>query len=131
MSRTCSFETCDRPYVAKGYCGMHYQRVTKYHIPLDAPLRPIRGDQNPNWKGGIIGDGNGRVLIYSPNHPRPSWGGMYVYRYRLVMEEHLGRVLGKDEIVHHINGIKDDDRLENLCVMSQSDHIKIHRKDLV
>jgi HNH endonuclease len=46
--------------------------------------------------------------------------------HRITMEDALGRKLGFDECVHHINGIKTDNRLENLRLMSRSEHAKIH-----
>lgn len=46
--------------------------------------------------------------------------------HRVVMEQHLGRKLNPDEVVHHINGNKFDNRIENLSVMSKSDHAKLH-----
>lgn len=52
--------------------------------------------------------------------------GRWQYRYRYIMEAHLGRSLRTDEHVHHINGDPTDDRLENLEVLSASDHHKLH-----
>jgi hypothetical protein len=124
-TKTCTVSGCERKTVGKGFCSLHWQRNRKGQ-PLDAPLSDKRGPKNPRWKGGKIGDGHGRVLIYSPDHPYPNWCGTHVYRYRLVVERALGRYLLPHEIVHHKNGIKSDDRIENLEVMTQSDHAKMH-----
>lgn len=86
------------------------------------------GCLNGNWKGGQVNDGRGRILIYTPNHPNPNWKGTHVYRYRLVIEKHLGRYLHKKEVVHHKNGDHSDDRLENLEIMTQAEHARLHHK---
>lgn len=89
--------------------------------------RNISGNKNPNWKGGVMYD-RGRKLIYTPNHPNPDFLYKYCYKYRLVMEKHLGRLLDKNEVVHHINGDITDNRIKNLQVMSQGEHARLHHK---
>jgi hypothetical protein len=82
----------------------------------------MKAENNPSWKGGRIRT-RGYVYIYSPDHPYPSLNGTYVQEHRLVMEKHLRRFLTKDEVVHHINGIKDDNRIENLQLFkTDSEH---------
>lgn len=50
----------------------------------------------------------------------------WLYEHRVVMESFLGRPLSSNESVHHINGIRNDNRLENLVVMNFQDHEKVH-----
>lgn len=45
-----------------------------------------------------------------------------------IMEEYIGRKLKEDEVVHHINGVRDDNRLENLKLMTRGEHSSLHRK---
>lgn len=82
------------------------------------------GPTAAHWKGGMKQDRD-RVLIYRPEHPAAQQNG-YVYRYRLVMEEKLGRLLKGDEIVHHIDGDESNDHPDNLEVMTQSEHARLY-----
>lgn len=82
------------------------------------------GDKHPGWKGGrsII---NSYVVVYAPNHPRAGKSNR-VFEHILVAEKTLGRYLTKDEVVHHINGDKQDNRPENLKVVLRKDHVHDH-----
>jgi hypothetical protein len=71
------------------------------------------GERHYAWKGRLV-DKDGYVLIHVKGHPNGRKHTPYVLEHRLVMEEFLGRHLLPDEVVHHINGVKDDNRIENL-----------------
>ena len=54
------------------------------------------------------------------------YGGTKTRVHRKIMEDHLGRKLTYNEVVHHLNHDKQDNRLENLVVLTRAEHIKIH-----
>ena len=70
------------------------------------------GSKHPNWKGGRHTK-DGYVYIHKPTHPNAHKSG-YIMEHRIVMEEKLGRYLCSTESVHHRNGVKSDNRPENL-----------------
>lgn len=69
------------------------------------------------------------VYIYKPDHPNArGTKKLYVAESRLVMEKHLGRFLNEDEIPHHKNEDTIDNRIENLLLMTVSQHNSYHAK---
>ena len=110
-----------------GVCqGTIWNRMKKYGIPRRSISESERGEKHPNWgkrgkdvpgwKGGRRKRPDGYIQIRKPDHPRAVKG--YVNEHRLVVEQALGRYLKPSEFVHHINGIKDDNRLENLRLVT-------------
>jgi len=77
----------------------------------------------------LIRELNGYRVIYNPTHPRAMktrcWDG-YMYEHILIAEERIGRYLNEDEIVHHLNGLRGDNRYCNLLVLSASQHGRLH-----
>ncbi len=83
-----------------------------------------------NIKGGIgykKHRSDGYIAIYFPDHPKSTKDG-YILEHVLVAECLLGRWLKDNECVHHINGKKNDNRKENLMVMTKSEHMSLHSK---
>jgi len=83
-------------------------------------------DRNSYWRGGRVSDGKGYIYVKSPGHPRAKRCGDYVREHIVVVENFIGRHLEKHEIVHHINGIKHDNRPENLYITDAVEHVKLH-----
>lgn len=96
----------------------------KPRISEQAQLNSIKahkGKRSFRWKGGRIKDSDGYIQVWMPDHPNARLAG-YIHEHRLVMSEHLGRPLEGYESVHHKNGIKDDNRIENLELMTKRVH---------
>jgi hypothetical protein len=79
-----------------------------------------KGKDHPKWRGGRVEHG-GYVRVVCKGHPKGGRDG-YVDEHRLVMEKYLGRYLESWEIVHHLNGIKNDNRINNLVIVSRKTH---------
>lgn len=82
------------------------------------------GKNNHNWNGGRITNTHGYILINVKD--RPNTYRNYILEHRYIMEEHIGRFLDKNETVHHINGNKTDNRIENLELLTRSSHASLH-----
>lgn len=71
------------------------------------------GNRGCNWKSGKIKDKFGYIQIWMPDNPNCKSAG-YIHEHRYVMSEFLKRPLKPNESVHHKNGKRDDNRIENL-----------------
>jgi hypothetical protein len=86
------------------------------------------GPNHPDWKGGRKKNYYGYILVQNKSHPDADEKG-YILEHRLVMEKKVGRRLKSNEIVHHINRNRVDNRPENLRLFnSVGEHFKHHRR---
>lgn len=109
-ARICQFDGCDRKHARHGWCSQHaYQALT------GKPMYPI--GQRPRVDRSI--NTHGYAQVFRPDHPNARKAG-WVGEHTVVMSEMIGRPLLPHENVHHINGVRDDNRPENLELWSHS-----------
>lgn len=115
------------------YTKWHF---TEKHVEHCREIGRLYGSQNIRKAieaNRVHGEGHkklredGYIAVYFPDHPDANREG-YIMEHRLVMERFLGRRLKKDEVVHHINEIRTDNRIENLALMTPSEHMSYHMK---
>jgi hypothetical protein len=113
----CSVDGCERKIECNGLCGAHAQR---YYLTgdtqADTPIRDkrIKGEPSPGWV-----TEKGYHQCFFPEHSNADVSGQ-VFMHVVVMSDSIGRPLFPDETVHHVNGVKNDNRLENLELWSSS-----------
>jgi hypothetical protein len=109
----CDVAGCGRSIktIKSGLCGMHSHRLKRY-----GDVGPAHALIEDRGVGHLNRDGY--RLVISPDVVKGR--RRQVMEHRLVMEQHLGRRLWPDEVVHHINGVRDDNRIENLELWSTS-----------
>lgn len=103
----CQVDGCEKPHNAKGFCLLHGRRMKETGDP--GPVGSMRTGRCKNYHGYIA------IKLQPDNEwfPMAHTNG-YVLEHRLVMAQSLGRMLRDEETVHHKNGVKDDNRIENL-----------------
>ena len=85
------------------------------------------GESHPSWKGGRIPDGHGYIKIKKPNHPLSNKEG-YILEHRFVAAEQWGIEAVRGMVVHHKDGNRSNNAIENLESMLKTKHMRLHIK---
>lgn len=104
--RKCSFPGCERGHYAKDVCQGHYNQKASGGELKPLGIKRRKGENHINRDGYVIVAGQ-------KDHPNATVRG-YILQHVMVMAEKLGRPLLPGENVHHLNGVRDDNRPENL-----------------
>lgn len=102
--------------------GVSYRKLLYWLDKHDIPHR------SSNYNGGRTTNSAGYILVFVGKGAKGATAGGYVYEHRQVVEQYLGRPLRRDEHVHHQNGDKSDNQIENLKVLSHQKHAVEHRE---
>ena len=95
--------------------------LRRFNIPRRSDTESHSKELHYRWNGGKFLSTSGYYRIYKPDHHRADKRG-YVYEHIVIWEEANGRKLRKDEMVHHLNGIKIDNRPLNLLALRKEEH---------
>ena len=98
-------------------CGKQLHSRIAIHCQR-CKLQP-QGSKHWNWRGGVLGSGRGYKKVYLG---RVNGKTTYILEHHLIWEQTNHRKLPKGYLVHHLNGIKDDNRIENLAAIPRSKH---------
>jgi len=105
--------------------------MKKFDIPRNKqPIAKPKVVKIDTFHKGYIITWNGYKRIMVKDHPFADSKG-YVLEHRYIMEQHIGRYLNDFEVVHHKNGNKLDNTIENLELMTNKEHKRLHLKDSI
>lgn len=123
----------------KNYCSIECHRIGKMEYMKGEKNHQygLKGEMNATWYGGRKLNRYGYWQVQAIGHPFAVGRSEYVLEHRLVAEKYLlnkensvlidgKRYLSPDYVVHHKNGNKTDNRVENLEVMTLSEHQRLH-----
>jgi len=99
--------------------------LEKYGIQKRSKSEQQSGVNSSNWKGGKRITTHGYIEVYCPNHPHAS-KRKTVYEHQLIAEQKIGRYLKPGEVVHHIDLNKHNNSPNNIIVLTNSQHTKLH-----
>jgi len=116
MPKACSIEGCNKPANSHGMCGMHAQRMRRYGDPHY--VTPEHQRRANNRAAQLARVDSVKPDTYRKRHGR--------HEHRVIAEQMIGRPLMPGEIVHHIDGDKQNNDPSNLQVMTQGDHLREH-----
>ena len=130
-----AFESSDNVKLAELFPTRTLSAVHKRALKLGLRVPPEIEYQNrpnsrkrekcPNWRGGIRYTRKGYRQILIPEYHRADSAG-YVMEHIYVWEQAHGAYVPEGYVIHHLNGIKDDNRVENLVLMTREEHTKLH-----
>lgn len=110
-------------------CGKEFEQ---YASEYDRPSRVRKFEERFCSKKcsakGKTTDGDGYILLYMPEHPNCNSIG-FIREHRYIIEQHIGRLLTKEEVVHHKDNNKSNNSLDNLELLSVSQHLKNHAEE--
>lgn len=118
QKRLCKVKRCAVPHSSLGYCGKHYMRFRRYgdhnYITPEKERRIRSREARPNL-------GKAKSTTYLKLLGR--------HAHRVIMESHLGRKLTRKEVVHHIDGNRHNNSIDNLELLTQSEHASLHHPE--